>query len=412
MASWESVSFFERALAALAHRPADAGLGVDLRFDLHNALVPLGQHARSVAVLREAAALAGSLGDRPRLARALSFESNVHWEMGASDEAARVGERALAIAEETGNVGLQVVGHYNVGQGRRALGDYRQALVVLRRNLALLPPDASGERFGLPGIAAVLIRAQLAWTLAELGQFDEAVQTAQEGLRLAEARRDAYSTTYALLGLGGTLVRRGQMWEAKGLLGRGIALCGDMPAFYPPFAGDLALIYALTGRTVEALELADRGVRQAQSMQRLGRLSLIMTHLGEARLLAGHPAAAAADARRALELAHTHQERGNAVYAERLLGLAVGAGSPPDVERARGHLTRALTLAGELGMRPLAARCHLGLGRLAQRAGDGSSALKHLATAREGFQAMRMTFWLERLGLDPSDPDVVSRPEV
>jgi hypothetical protein len=63
-------------------------------------------------------------------------------------------------------------------------------------------------------------------------------------------------------------------------------------------------------------------------------------------------------------------------------------------------------------MRPLAARCHLGLGRLAQRAGDGSSALKHLATAREGFLAMRMTFWLDRLSLDPSDPDVVRRPEV
>ena len=412
MASWESVSFFERALAALAHRPVDAALGVDLRFDLHNALVPLGQHARSVAVLREAAALAGSLGDQPRLARALSFESNVHWEMGASDEAARVGERALAIAEATGDIGLQVVAHYNVGQGRRALGDYRQALMVLRRNLALLPPDASAERFGLPGIAAVLIRAQLAWTLAELGQFDEAVQAAEEGLRLAEARRDTYSITYALLGLGGTLVRRGHLWEAKGLLERGIALCGDMPAFYPPFAGDVAMIYALTGRTAEALELAERGVRQAQSMQRLGRLSLIMTHLGEARLLAGQPAAAAADARRALEEAHAHRERGNAVYAERLLGLAAGAGSPPDVESARAHLTRALALAGELGMRPLAARCHLGLGRLAQRAGDGPSALKHLATAREGFQAMRMTFWLERVGLDPSDPDVVSRPEV
>jgi class 3 adenylate cyclase/tetratricopeptide (TPR) repeat protein len=412
MASWESVSFFERALAALAHRPVDAGLGVDLRFDLHNALVPLGQHARSVAVLREAAALAGSLGDQPRLARALSFESNVHWEMGASDEAARAGERALAIAEATGDIGLQIVAHYNVGQGRRALGDYRQALVVLRRNLALLPPDASAERFGLPGIAAVLIRAQLGWTLAELGEFDEAVQAAEEGLRLAEACRDTYSITYALLGLGGTLVRRGHLWEAKGLLERGIALCGDMPAFYPPFAGDLAMIYALTGRTAEALELAERGVRQAQSMQRLGRLSLIMTHLGEARLLAGQPAAAAADARRALEEAHAHRERGNAVYAERLLGLAAGAGSLSDVAAARTHLTRALALAGELGMRPLAARCHLGLGRLAQRAGDGSSALKHLATAREGFQAMRMTFWLERLGLDPSDPDVVSRPEV
>ena len=405
MASWESVSFFERALAALAHRPADAAAqaaGVDLRCDLHNALVPLGQHARSVAVLREAAALAQALGDRPRLARALSFESHVHWEMGASDEAARVGERALAIAEETRELGLQVVGNFNVGAGRRALGDYRQALTVLRRNLALVPPDAAGETFGLPGIAAVMTRAHLAWTLAELGQFDEAVHAAREGVRLAEERRDSYSLTYALLGLGGTLVRRGQMWEAKAVLERGIGLCEEMPALLPPFAGDLAVVYALTGRTADALELADRAVRQAQSMQRLGRLSLITTHLGEVRLLAGQPAAAEAAGRRALELAEAHKERGNVVYALRLLGLAAAEKEPPDLERAGGHHAAALALAGELGMRPLAARCHLGLARLARRAGDAAGADKHLAEARALFQEMEMTFWLERLHLDSS----------
>jgi len=412
MASWESVSFFERALAVLAHRPADAALGVDLRCDLHNALVPLGQHARSVAVLREAAALAASLGDRSRLARALSLESSVHWDMGASDEAARVGERALAITDETRDTGLGIVSHFNVGAGRRALGDYRQALVVLHRVLAVLPPAAIGERFGLPGIAAVLTRAQLAWTFAELGQFDEAVEAAEEGLRLAEARRDPYSVTYALLGLGGTLLRRGRIREARSLLERGIAQCGDMPAFYPPFAGDLAMVNALTGRTAEALDLAERGVRQAQSMQRLGRLSLIITHLGEARLLAGQPAAAAADARRALQLAHTHRERGNAVYAERLLGLAARAASPADPEPARSHLTRALDLAGELGMRPLAARCHLGLARVARDIGDAAGAEKHLAAAREGFEAMGMTYWRERAGLEPGGPGVTGPAEI
>jgi class 3 adenylate cyclase/tetratricopeptide (TPR) repeat protein len=409
MASWESVSFFERALAALAHRPAGAverGLGVDLRCDLHNALVPLGQHARSVAVLREAAGLAELLGDQPRLARALSFESNVHWEMGASDEAARVGERALAIAERTRDLGLQVVGNYNVGAGRRALGDYRQALVVLQRNLTLLPPSASGETFGLPGIAAVLTRAHLAWTLAELGQFDDAIRVAEEGVRLAEARRDTYSLTYALLGLGGSLVRRGQLWEAKGILERGIALCADMPAFYPPFAGDLAVVYALTGRLEDALELAERGVRQAQTMQRLGRLSLLVTHLAEVRLLTGQTEGAEAEGRRALELAEAHHERGNMVYAHRLLGLATGEGRPPDPERARAHYAMGLALAEELGMRPLAARCRLGLGRLARRAGQLAEMETHLTAAREQFQAMGMTFWLERMVLDRVSPEV------
>ena len=415
MASWESVSFFERALTALAHLPPEAlepGLAADLRCDLHNALVPLGQHARSVATLREAAAVAEALGDQPRLARILSFESTVHWEMGASDEAARVGERGLTIAEATKDTGLQVVGHLNVGAGRRALGDYRQAQVVLRRNLALLPPYASGERFGLPGIASVLTRAHLAWTLSELGQFDEAVRAAAEGVGLAEERRDAYSLTYALLGLGGTLLRRAHIREAQPVLERGIALCGDMPAFYPPFAGDLAVVYALTGRIGEALTLAERGVRQALGMQRLGRLALITAHVGEVRLIAGEHAAAVAEGRRALALADAHQERGNKVYALRLLGLAAGEASPPAVAEARAHYAEALAVAGELGMRPLAARCHLGLGRLTARAGDASMAAKHLAEAREGFQAMGMTFWLERLGEDLAGPAVTGPPEI
>jgi tetratricopeptide (TPR) repeat protein len=311
---------------------------VDLRCDLHNALVPLGQHARSVAVLREAATLAETLDDRPRLARALSFESNVHWELGEA-EAARVGERALAIAEETRDLGLQGVGTFNVGAGRRALGDYRQALTVLRHNLDLLPPHASGETFGLPGIAAVLTRAHLAWTLAELGRFDEAMAAAQEGLGLAEARRDAYSLPYALLGLGGTLIRRGQMWEAKSVLERGIELSAEMPAFFPPFAGDLAVVYALTGRGAEALDLAERAVRQAQSMQRLGRLSLIATHLGEVRLLTGHPAAAEADGRRALALAEAHKERGNMVYASGCWAWPPPRSSPP-ISSGRAGTTR------------------------------------------------------------------------
>ena len=185
-----------------------------------------------------------------------------------------------------------------------------------------------------------------------------------------------------------------------------------MPAFYPPFAGDLALVYALTGRLADALELAERGVRQAQSMQRLGRLSLLVTHLGEVRLLAGQTAAAAAEGRRALALAEAHKERGNMVYARRLLALAAAEGSPPDVAQARGHYRAALALAEELGMRPLVARGHLGLGRLARRAGDAAEAEHHLATARELFQEMGMTFWLERMGLDQVSPTVSGPPAI
>jgi hypothetical protein len=146
-------------------------------------------------------------------------------------------------------------------------------------------------------------------------------------------------------------------------------------------------------------------------MRRLGRLSLIITHLGEVRLLTGQPGAAEAEGRRALALAEAHEERGNTVYALRLLALAAAEKQPLDLERARGHHADALALAGELGMRPLAARCHLGLGRLARRTGDTAGADKHLGEARALFEDMGMTFWLERLHLDSgAAPGSTDRP--
>jgi hypothetical protein len=53
-------------------------------------------------------------------------------------------------------------------------------------------------------------------------------------------------------------------------------------------------------------------------------------------------------------------------------------------------------LANDLGVRPLVAHCHLGLGKLYRRTGDHANAEKHLTTARAMYQEMDMGFWLEK----------------
>jgi hypothetical protein len=53
-----------------------------------------------------------------------------------------------------------------------------------------------------------------------------------------------------------------------------------------------------------------------------------------------------------------------------------------------------LALAEELGMRPLVAHCHHGLGRLYGQTGLGEQARAELATAIALYRAMEMTFWL------------------
>jgi hypothetical protein len=83
-------------------------------------------------------------------------------------------------------------------------------------------------------------------------------------------------------------------------------------------------------------------------------------------------------------------------WALHLLGQAMAHGVPADIETAETHDREALTIATELGMRPLGAHCHLGLGKLYRRTGKSEHAREHLRTATTMYREMDMRFWLDR----------------
>src|SRR4051812_24518895 len=70
--------------------------------------------------------------------------------------------------------------------------------------------------------------------------------------------------------------------------------------------------------------------------------------------------------------------------------------APPTAERAEAPSRQALALAEELGMRPLVAHCHLGLGTLYRKIGRHEQARSELATALELYREMDMPYWLAR----------------
>ena len=65
-------------------------------------------------------------------------------------------------------------------------------------------------------------------------------------------------------------------------------------------------------------------------------------------------------------------------------------------ESGEAHYREALALAEPRGMRPLVAHCHLGLGRLYQRADRREEAQEYVATATTMYRDMGMTYWLEQ----------------
>jgi class 3 adenylate cyclase/tetratricopeptide (TPR) repeat protein len=403
----ETVAFLEQALAALGHLPDDPphrALAVDLRADLSRALAPVGEHPRMVAMLREAEAIAAGLGDQARLARTQALLASAYWEVGDSVSAVSSGERAVELAERVGDPALRVVANFSLGGAARAIGEYRRAVALLRGNLELTDGAHAAEHFGLAGVASVLTRGHLAWSLAELGEFPEAVQRADEAIRLAQRVPHAFSQAHAQLALGGTLLRQGRLGEAIAVLERGLVLAREAPFLYAPIAGDLGVIYTRSGRAAAGVELVERAVAEARRMGRLGRLSLIVTHQGEAYLFAGRREDAEREGERALQLALERGERGNQVYAHRLLGNVAAESDPPRVDVARRHYGAGLELAEALGMRPLLARCHLGLGRLERHLGHDEAASHHLGAATELFEALEMKYWLDRLALDRVGP--------
>jgi tetratricopeptide (TPR) repeat protein len=97
---------------------------------------------------------------------------------------------------------------------------------------------------------------------------------------------------------------------------------------------------------------------------------------------------------RALARARTHQQRGRQAYARRLLGEIAAPRNPLEVESADDYYRQAMTLADELGIRPLQAHCHHGLGKLYATIGRRAEACAELSAAVELYRDMKMTFWL------------------
>jgi len=84
----------------------------------------------------------------------------------------------------------------------------------------------------------------------------------------------------------------------------------------------------------------------------------------------------------------------------RLQGELAAHGVSPDIALASAHYYQAISLASQLGMRPLVAHCHFGLGKLYCRADNREQARQQLSTAAALFREMGMTYWLDQAAVE------------
>jgi tetratricopeptide (TPR) repeat protein len=217
----------------------------------------------------------------------------------------------------------------------------------------------------------------------------------EEGLRIAQAVDHPVSLMSASWPVGRLLLCQGDLHSALPLLEQAMRICQEeAPSFIAPIGLDLGTAYVLGGRLDDGIRLLAQVQANALDRGGLQVQARISCALGEAQGVAGRLEEAHALAERALALTRAHQERGTQAYALRLLGEIAARREPPERAQAEIHYQQALTLAEELGMRPLQAHCHHGLGVLYNQMGRLEEARAALATAIDMYRAMAMAFWL------------------
>jgi class 3 adenylate cyclase/tetratricopeptide (TPR) repeat protein len=400
-ANRESVTYLEQALNTLDHLPQDGetlAQAIDVRIELRHALWPLGENGRILDRLQKAETMAETLADQGRLARVLSAMGYSYWMLGDHDRVATSNRRALAIATGLRDFALEAAANFALGLAYHGLGDYRRATDHLTRNIGSLQEERRFGRFGTAGVTSVLSIMALAWCKAEQGSFAEGISFGEEALRTANTRDDKLSLMFADLGVGDLYLVQGDLVRAIPRLERGLSICQtwDFPSWLPWLASRLGAAYALAGRVTEGLPLLEQSVERAGAMGWKADASRLAARLSEAYLEAGRIQEATELAARTLDLAVRQKGRGDQAWALRLRGEIASRRDPPDLDQAEDQYHQALALAEKLEMRPLAAHCHLGLGKVYRRVGDRAKAEEHLTIGTAMYREMDMHFWLEQ----------------
>jgi class 3 adenylate cyclase/tetratricopeptide (TPR) repeat protein len=395
-ASREAVAYLEQAVAALRHLPVSKESleqAFDIYRELSNSYHPLAHIEKRREALAEMEQVALALGDERRVARARTALAQYTWLMGKSlSEAAELGENALGTAEASRDTRLLIVVNHHLGGIYLSLGAYERAERVLRHNLRLLDGDLGRERLGMAGFPAVLSRSWLVWTLAERGSFEEAEEIGQTALVLADALENSYSWVQAGFGVARALIWRGEFRRAVELCERALAKAvqGGIALFAPLLKQLLGWSYVSLGRVNEGLQMVAEP--NLMSAVPLTQAQYLIT-LGTCLFHADSPDDALGAAQKGLNLARERGARGEEAQARHLLADIKSSTSVSDAE---ADYREALSSAVELGMRPLTAHCHLGLGKLYRRTEKRDQAQEHLTTATTMYREMGMRFWLEQ----------------
>jgi len=238
----------------------------------------------------------------------------------------------------------------------------------------------------------------LALALAELGDFSAALGAGEEAVRLSELHDTPFGLFHGCTGLGSAQLMKGDVDSALSTLLRAVtvAQASDLPLLANAAQAFAGYAYLHAGNLDEARARLERATEYNDSTGFMTFQSMSLVYRSEAHLRSGELEKAMAAAERAAQMTFEYRQHAYHAWALWMLGEVSAHSAHLNTEAAEAHYRESIRSATELGMRPLVAHCHLGLGKLYRRTGQREQAQEHLNTATTMYREMGMRFWLEQ----------------
>jgi hypothetical protein len=351
----------------------------------------LGKFDEVAAILQEADQIAHVLGDRRRLSHVALSMYNLFWIVGRHEEQWRLLGQVQAAAASTDDVPAQLVAVLQLGQTGLSTGDVLSTRELLASRLRL----ADDGSFSDDSLRRVQLRAVLALSHAYTGEFREGIARGDEAMAIADSVGTAFTRSYVSLLFASLHAWKGDFATALSLSEHGsrLAEAQKVIPLLSPMIATQGWASCGVGQAHDGIPLLQKGIEIAESRRVMYWHTNLLVMLAEGYGLAGDMVGSRQTAARALDCARARREPGFEAWSHCLLGAsAIGEHLEPDF--AEQHFRVALTLAEPLRLRPLVARCHLGVGRLFRRTGNRPRAQEHLNLATAMLSDMDMRFWL------------------
>ena len=370
---FDAERFYENALKALDHLPQtrrNTQRRIDLLIAVPLVILPQGRPLTGdrLMIARE---LSLSINDPVRYTRATSLMASFQWVYGALDDAIALSRNALDHIGQHGSVETRIQALARLGGMLVDKGFFQEAVETLERARSLALKQDRLSRFGMTALAVTIIAAQQARGYTELGRDAEAVEAARNALEIAEEVGHAFSIAVAKLHLALAHLMGGRFDIALPLLKDTVTITEStrLHIYQSLTLGGLGYAIAKTGKMSEGTQLLNASLEQARMLNHTLPKPRILNWMSELALEASQYDVAAQCAEQALCLSEKTGYLSEQAWAH--LSIAQACFQTIRADDALHHLRKAETLARQLSMAPLLARCHAARQRMAAAESNG-----------------------------------------